>query len=66
MRTQKFDCIGRVPASISDLDKCDICLNESLCMSMQGGVSQADVQKAEEKYGMSDSSGRDQQDYLLK
>ena len=50
MKFRKFDCMGRVPASISDLDNCDICLNETVCMSMQGIVTQAAIEETEEKY----------------
>ncbi len=32
----KKDCIGRVPASIRELEECELCENEDICLSLMG------------------------------
>ena len=48
MKIHRFDCIGRVPSSIEDLKKCEMCLNEEICMGLSTGTcmgsSDADVE----------------------
>lgn len=36
MKIYKFDCIGRVPSSIKDLEKCEQCQNEEICLGLSG------------------------------
>jgi hypothetical protein len=36
MKIYKYDCIGRVPSSIRDLEKCETCQNEEICMGLWG------------------------------
>lgn len=37
MKVYKFDCLGRVPASIEELKKCELCQNEEICMGLSSG-----------------------------
>lgn len=38
MKIHKFDCLGRVPSSIEDLKKCEMCVNEEICMGLASGA----------------------------
>ena len=65
MKVHKFDCLGRVPASIEELKKCEMCLNEEICMGISSasylGASEYDqeapgyYQKEDERYSFSES-----------
>ena len=38
MKIYKHDCIGRVPSSIKDLEKCEMCQNEEICTALWSGA----------------------------
>lgn len=54
MKIYKYDCIGRVPSSIKDLEKCEMCQNEEICTGLWSGIqvdssATADYSLEEEK-----------------
>ena len=38
MKIYKYDCIGREPSSIKDLEKCEMCQNEEICTALWSGM----------------------------
>lgn len=58
MKIYKFDCVGRVPSSIADLDKCEMCQNEHICIGLWGGIQTSAVTQSEDGISSEDTQRR--------
>lgn len=58
MKIYKFDCVGRVPSSIADLDKCEMCQNEHICIGLSGGIQTTAATQSEDRTSNEDTHRR--------